>query len=225
MIPGVEINTDAHGSEVHILGYFIDWQSPDLGALLERLRSQRVARAQRMVERLQALGVRVTWPEVEALAGGGAVGRPHVARALVASGVVTSVAEAFERFLARGAPAYVSRTELTPREAVEAIRRASGVPVLAHPGWASSAPAVAHVEELVGYGLCGIEAYYPDHTPAMVSQYVDIARRYGLIVTGGTDFHGGGIATRVPPGSLPLPPDVVPALRRRWESLRAGASS
>lgn len=220
IIPAVELNTDLGGAEVHILGYFVDATSAPFRSLLAHLRSGRRDRARRMVERLQALGVPVSWSEVEAVSSGGAVGRPHVARALVRAGVVGSVAEAFERFLARGAPAYVPRTELTPEEAVRAILEAGGVPVLAHPGWASSGPVLDRVPLLVEHGLGGIEAYYPDHSPAWVSQCVEMARRYGLVVTGGTDFHGGGSATRVPLGSVEVPPDVVPALRRRWEAQR-----
>src|SRR5579884_2032314 len=144
------------------------------------------------------------------------------------AGRVGSVQEAFERFLSRSGPAYVPRTRLLPEEAVETIRSAGGVPVLAHPGWEASGPVIERVPALVARGLCGIEVYYPDHTPAMVSAYLDVVRRYGLIATGGTDFHGGGIATRVALGSVPVPAEAVAALRARWESLgarpRAGES-
>jgi predicted metal-dependent phosphoesterase TrpH len=224
VIPGVEINTDVDSHEVHILGYFIDDTEREFQAFLRRLRAGRVERAERMVEKLRALGAPVAWERVRALAGDGAVGRPHVARALVEAGRVASVQEAFERYLSRSGPAYVPRTRLSPEEAVEAILRAGGVPVLAHPGWEASGPVIERVPLLVEHGLCGIEAFYPDHSPAMVARYLDVARRYGLIVTGGTDFHGGGVATRAPLGSVTVPPDVVPALRRRWTSLRSAIS-
>jgi predicted metal-dependent phosphoesterase TrpH len=224
VIPGVEINTDVDSHEVHILGYFIDDTEREFQAFLRRLRAGRVERAERMVEKLRALGAPVAWERVRALAGDGAVGRPHVARALVEAGRVASVQEAFERYLSRSGPAYVPRTRLSPEEAVEAILRVGGVPVLAHPGWEASGPVIERVPLLVEHGLCGIEAFYPDHSPAMVARYLDVARRYGLIVTGGTDFHGGGVATRAPLGSVTVPPDVVPALRRRWTSLRSAIS-
>jgi 3',5'-nucleoside bisphosphate phosphatase len=217
VIPGVEINTDVDEYEVHLLGYYIDHTRSDLQAFLARMRAGRIDRARTMVEKLRVLGVPVEWSRVEAIAAGASVGRPHVARALVEARRVATVQEAFERFLGRHAQAYVPRLKVSPEEAVEAIRAAGGVSVLAHPGWASSGPVIDRVPRLVAHGLAGIEVYYPDHTPEMVAQYLDVARRHGLVVTGGTDFHGGGLATRVAPGSMRVPPEVVPALRARWQ--------
>jgi 3',5'-nucleoside bisphosphate phosphatase len=217
VIPGVEINTDVDQYEVHILGYYVDRTQAGFQAFLARMRAGRVDRARAMVDKLQGLGAPVAWARVEAFAAGGSVGRPHVARALVEARRVATVQEAFERFLGRHAPAYVPRLKVSPEDAVEALRAAGGVPVLAHPGWASSGPALERVPELVAHGLAGIEAYYPDHTAEMTARCVEVARRHGLIVTGGTDFHGGGLATRVPPGSVRVPAEVVPALRARWQ--------
>lgn len=225
VIPGVEINTDVEASEVHILGYFIDPSQEDFQTFLRRMRAGRVERAQRMVEKLASLGVPLEWPRVQDIAAGAAVGRPHIARALVAAGRVGSPQEAFERYIGRAGPAYVPRVTLSPEEAVETIARAGGVPVLAHPGWDASGQVVHRLPRLVEHGLCGIEAYYPDHTPAMVSAYRDLARRFGLVVTGGTDYHGGGIATRAPLGSVPVPPEAVPALRARWKARSAASSA
>lgn len=225
VIPGVEINTDVEASEVHILGYFIDPSQEDFQTFLRRMRAGRVGRAQRMVEKLASLGVPLEWARVQDIAAGAAVGRPHIARALVAAGRVGSSQEAFERYLGRTGPAYVPRVTLSPEEAVETIARAGGVPVLAHPGWDASGQVVHRLPRLVEHGLCGIEVYYPDHTPAMVSAYCDLARRFGLVVTGGTDFHGGGIATRAPLGSVPVPPETVPALRARWRARSATPSA
>jgi predicted metal-dependent phosphoesterase TrpH len=212
VIPAVELNTDVPGTEVHILGYFIDYRLEWLQALLRRLREGRLHRARRMVEKLAALGAPIRLERVLALAGGGAVGRPHVARALVEAGHVGETAEAFARYIGRNGPAYVERLKVAPAQAVEIIRHAGGVPVLAHPGWLGDE---AMVEELLAAGLEGIEAYYPDHTPAMVERYLKIARSRGLLVTGGTDFHGGDLATRVPPGSQYVPPEAVDRLRER----------
>ncbi len=221
VIPAVELNTDVPGAEVHILGYFIDHRLEWLQALLRRLREGRLHRAQRMVEKLAALGAPIRLERVLALAGGGAVGRPHVARALVEAGHVSETAEAFARYIGRNGPAYVERLKVAPVQAVEIIRYAGGVPVLAHPGWLGDE---AMVDELLAAGLEGIEAYYPDHTPAMVERYLQIARSRGLLVTGGTDFHGGDLATRVPPGSQYVPPEAVDRLRERASGRQPTAS-
>ncbi len=221
VIPGVEINTDTGMHEVHVLGYFIDAADDAFQAFLGQRRAGRVERAARMVEKLRALGVRVEWERVQAIASGAAIGRPHVARALVEAGRVASVQEAFERYLSRSGPAYVPRTRLSPEEAVAAIARVGGVPVLAHPGWGASGPVLERVPQLVEHGLRGIEVYHPDHTPDGVSAYLDVARRYGLVATGGTDYHGGG-HTAGQLGSVPVPPEVVPALRACWARPRQG---
>jgi predicted metal-dependent phosphoesterase TrpH len=221
VIPGVEINTDVDEHEVHVLGYFIEYTQEEFQAFLRWMRAGRLERAERMVEKLRALGVPVEWGRVREIAAGAAVGRPHVARALVEVGWVGSPQEAFARLLPRTGPAYVPRVKLAPEEAVETILRAGGVPVLAHPGWTAGGPILERLPDLVQHGLCGIEVYYPDHTPVQVSAYLELARQYGLVATGGTDYHGGGIATRVPLGSVEIPPDVVPALRARWAALHA----
>ncbi|HLW46250.1 MAG TPA: PHP domain-containing protein [bacterium] len=216
VIPGVEINTDVDEYEIHVLGYYIDLGHRDFQNFLARMRAGRVGRARAMVEKLAALRVPVEWARVQAIAAGASVGRPHVARALVEARRVATVQEAFERFLGRDGPAYVPRLKVAPEEAVEAIRAAEGVPVLAHPGWTSSGPAIERVPRLVAHGLAGIEVYYPDHTAEMTAAFLEVAQRYHLIVTGGTDFHGGALATRVPPGSVAVPADVLAALRARW---------
>ncbi len=215
-IPAVEINTDVDDSEVHVLGYYIDHHLPWFQEFLGRLRNGRVNRAARMVEKLNALGIRVDFARVRALASG-AVGRPHVARALVEAGAVASTEEAFEKYIGRNGPAYVERMKVSPQEAVQVILRAGGIPVLAHPGWGVKDEMVP---ALVGAGLEGLEVYYPDHTPAMVNRYLEIARRHGLLITGGTDFHGGDLATKVPPGSQYVPAECVEKLRERHKSKR-----
>jgi hypothetical protein len=218
VLPAMELNTDVPGTEVHVLGYLLDHRVSWLQALLRRLRDGRLHRAERMVEKLSALGAPITMERVLAFSGGGAVGRPHVARALVEAGWVRETAEAFNRFIGRNGPAYVERLKVTPGEAVQIIRRAGGVPVLAHPGWLGDDAAV---ESLLGDGLEGIEAYHPDHTPEMVERYLDVARRHGLLVTGGTDFHGADLATRVPLGSQYVPPEAPQRLRERAQGRRA----
>ena len=133
LIPGIEMSTDVPGNEVHVLGYFIDWQDAEFQRVLARLRDSRVDRARRMVERLAELGVPVSWERVRELAGEGAVGRPHIAQALVEAGHVSSVNEAFELYLGRNRPAYVEREKMTPAEVVQLLRKVGGLAVLAHP--------------------------------------------------------------------------------------------
>lgn len=215
--PAVELSCDVDAGEVHVLGYFIDHGLDWLQALLERLRAGRLHRAKRMVERLSALGVPVEFARVESLAAGGAIGRPHVARALVEAGRVRDVAEAFDRFIGRNGPAYVERLKVTPANAVAIIRAAGGLAVLAHPGWARRD---GLIPDLIAAGLDGIEVYYPDHSPALVEHYAGLARRHGLLMTGGTDFHGGALATKVSVGSQYVPEDVVPPIRSAAASRR-----
>ncbi len=216
IIPAVEINTDVDESEVHVLGYYIDHHLPWFQEFLGRLRDGRVNRAARMVEKLNALGIRIDFARVRALASG-AVGRPHVARALMEAGAVTSTEEAFEKYIGRNGPAYVERMKVSPQEAVEVILRVGGIPVLAHPGWGVKDEMIP---ALVGAGLEGLEVYYPDHTPAMVNRYLEIARHHSLLVTGGTDFHGGDLATKVAPGSQYVPAECVAKLKERKQQKR-----
>lgn len=208
--PALELSCDVEAGEVHVLGYFVDHRLDWFQALLRRLREGRADRAARMVERLASLGVPVSYERVVALAAGGAIGRPHVARALVEAGHVRDVPEAFDRLIGRGGPAYAERLKMTPAQAVEVIRAAGGLAVLAHPGWGQPD---AMIPDLIASGLDGIEVYYPDHGPALVEHYRSLAARFGLLVTGGTDFHGGGTATRVPVGGQYVPKAIVPPLR------------
>ena len=208
--PAVELSCDVEAGEVHVLGYFVDHRLDWFQALLERLREGRLHRAERMVERLTALGAPVAFTRVEELAAGGAIGRPHVARALVEAGWVRDVAEAFDRYIGRNGPAYIERLKVTPADAVAIVQSAGGLAVLAHPSWAQGD---GLVPELVAAGLDGIEVYYPDHSPALVEHYAGLARHHGLLITGGTDFHGGALATRVPLGSQYVPEDIIAPIR------------
>lgn len=194
--PGVEISTDLPQAEVHILGYFVDTTDPTFQATLRRLRESRRERAWRMVQRLADLGRPVSWERVVELAGGGAIGRPHIAQAMVERGYVASIREAFERYLGRGGPAYVERYKLTPVEAVRLIRQARGLPALAHPLFIGGAvaggqPAVeALLPDLVAAGLVGLEVYYPGYDETAQAYLLALAARYDLVPTGGSDFHG-----------------------------------
>jgi predicted metal-dependent phosphoesterase TrpH len=217
VIAGVEINAEADGTPgdeaaLHILGFYVDPHHPPLNEKLRAVRNARLERARRMIERLRELGVELAWEEVEALAGGESVGRPHVARALLNAGHVKTVQEAFDRFIGPGRPAHVPRLRLTPAETVQAIVAASGVPVLAHPAHSGSA-VIERIPELVGCGLRGLEVYYPYHSPEEVDMLLGLCREHGLIATGGTDFHGPDSEEGAPLGSVYVPLACAEQLR------------
>jgi len=192
VIAGLEISTSAEGKEIHMLGYGFD---PDDPVLLERLVSLRQVRARRndaIVARLNGLGLAITPDDVsrEAAAsprGDGAIGRPHIAAALVAKGYVRDMKEAFRLYLAEGAAAYVSPPRIGPAEAVKWIHEAGGSAIVAHPGLYRNDRLVL---ELLDGGADGLEAYHSDHDEAMQRHYKTLAKQRGKLVTGGSDFHG-----------------------------------
>ncbi len=214
IVPGIEINCDVEGAEIHVLGYCMDYEAPWFQDFCRRQRAERRDRVHRMVARLAELGMPIDPERVFAIVREGSAGRPHVARAMVERGYVKTVREAFDKYLASGKPAHVPRAKLTPAEAVRLIRKARGVPVLAHPG-------LAHRDELipdlVAAGLMGIECYYSEHSPAQTASYVQTCRDGGLVATGGSDFHG----PRVRAGRLGTP--AVPMAV--WEALQAKAAA
>ena len=187
-IPGVELSTDLADGEAHILGYFIDYTSPELKKELEKFRNSRSIRARRMVEKLADLGLEIDWSRVQQIAGDGAIGRPHVAQAMLEKGYVKTFGEAFDKYIGHGGTAYVEREKITPEEAVALILRCKGLPVLAHPFTVKDPEAM--VITLKKAGLIGIEAYYKDNTPEKTEDTLKLAEKYGLIATGGTDYHG-----------------------------------
>lgn len=221
LVPGVELNTDRSRGEVHILGYLIPLEDGAFQELLARRRGARVRRGEAMVRRLQELGFDITFEHVRRIAGDGAITRPHVARALMETGGVPSVAEAFGRYLYTGGPAYVPHEPFTPVDAVQAVLAAGGVPVLAHPGRLEDE---AIIPELGEAGLQGLECYYPEHSPADTRRFLALAAKYDLVVTGGTDFHGPGSTGDRAIGSVSAPSSAVDALYERQTRLaRAGS--
>lgn len=197
-VAGVEISTAApelfpcHGS-LHLLGYGFDPDDPPLRRALKRLQDARKDRNPRIIAKLNHIGIGITLAELEAKAADTQIGRPHIADWLVTNGVVKDFDEAFERYLGTGRAAYVDKYRIGCRAAIHLIRNAGGVPVLAHP--ALIAPRTAWpLEDLVRtlktYGLMGIEAYYPEHTPEQTRTFRTWADRFDLVATGGTDFHG-----------------------------------
>ena len=217
IIPGVEISSHAPGSEVHVLGYFIDYQNSGLLRQLVALGDSRQDRARAIVEKLRGLGLDISLERVQEIAGSGSIGRPHIAQALMEKGYVSSFQEVFTRYIGQGGPAYVDRIKLTPDEAVDLILNCGGLPVLAHPSTINDAESV--VARLAARGLVGLEAYYKDCTDDERRDMMRLASRYKLIATGGSDYHGIDEATEVMLGDARVPPeagdDLIELARRR----------
>lgn len=192
VIPGVEISSFDGRSELHILGYFLDWQDPVLNDRMTTLRASRHRRNPLIIDRLRAAGLDVTYEEVRALAGTESVGRPHIAQLLMRKKYVSSAKEAFDRYLAEGRPAYVARELPVPAEAIAWIREANGLAVLAHPTWVkdSGDGLASCVTALKEAGLDGVEVHYSTHSKSQTTSYLELAQRLNLLVTGGSDFHG-----------------------------------
>jgi hypothetical protein len=209
-IPGVEISTDMPDGEAHVLGYFIDYTSTELGSTLERFRNSRLRRAQGMVSKLGSLGIDIDWSRVQEIAGDGAIGRPHIAQAMLEKGYIASFKEAFDKYIGHGGPAYVEREKMTPEEAVALIVRSGGLPVLAHPFTVKEPEAL--VIKLKAAGLVGIEAYYKDNTAAETEATLGLAAKYGLIATGGSDFHGIADSNDAMLGSVEVPMEAAQRL-------------
>jgi len=213
VIPGIEFTTEAPNCEVHILGYFIDYHNPKLLTMLEKIQADRVKRIYKIIEKLKELKVKIDPDEVLAISGKKAPGRPHVARALIYEGVVANFKEAFTRFLDFRAPAYVPHYKLMPSEAVRLIGEAGGLAVFAHPG-VSKCDHI--IPELMVDGLAGLEVYYSGHRPDQIKHYLNLARKYGLLVTGGSDFHGLDSGREVKLGQLSIPDELVDKLRNEY---------
>jgi predicted metal-dependent phosphoesterase TrpH len=213
IVAGIEINTDDPGGEIHVLGYFLDHEAGWLRDLLREFRAERAARVHRIADRLAELGHTIDAAEVFAIVQEGSAGRPHVAQVMVRRGIVSTVREAFDRFLAAGKPAYVPHRKVTPREACEIIRRAGGLAVMAHPGFLEDPEGM--VRELAGSGhLDGVECYYAEHSPEQTARFLGLCRELGLVPTGGSDFHGPKVRAATL-GQPPVPWETWEALRRR----------
>lgn len=192
LIPGIELSVEHEDQDFHLLGYWVD---PDHAGLIDHLvkvESLREERVRQILTSLHRLGVVVDYDQVEQCAvGSKTLGRPHVARAMVADGWVSSVPEAFARYLRVGAPAYVAKLPLDPKTALRILRDAGAVPVLAHPG---TYRLNGVFRLFLEGGLQGIEVEHPAHTPRQVEGFLRLAERHGLVATGGSDFHGGDIS-------------------------------
>lgn len=217
-IAGVELSAYVPFGTLHILGLGFNPANEALGNMLLRVRDGRDERNHRILEKLNELGVALTWEEVQSFAGDEVVGRPHFAQAMIARGMAESVAEVFERFLQKGAPAYVDRFRPAPAECVELIRNAGGIPVIAHPlSWEYDIPALeAGLLELKEAGLLAIEAYHSSHSGGDVVELLRLANKHKFLVTGGSDYHGSSVKPNVRlglgNGSTPAPDSLLPSL-------------
>lgn len=210
VIPGVEISTDIPAGQAHILGYFVDYTDHELQIALEKMRNSRWERARKMVARLEDLGCRIEWERVREIAGAASVGRPHIAQALMEKDYVESIKDAFTRYISQDGPAYVERDKMTPVQAAELILQAKGLPVLAHPLTVPDPEAM--VIELKAAGLTGIEVYYKDYTRDDINRLLRLSDRYGLVSTGGTDYHGLEPETDIDIGGVDVPAECVEQL-------------
>lgn len=220
VVPGVEISAEFKPGTMHILGYDVDPTNVDLWTKLEALQVSRLTRNPKIIAKLQALGFSITMDRIQSVAGGGQIGRPHFAKVMMDLGYVSSISQAFDLYLSKGAPAYVDKFRFTPEQAVVIIRKAGGLPVLAH-------PFTLHLDtdaletllaDLARAGLAGLEVYYSEHSPEMTRDYLAMAQRIGLAITGGSDFHGAnkdGITLGRGLGNLAIPYQLLTDLRKK----------
>jgi len=187
IIPGVELNTEFDGKEVHILGYFIDYKNSWFLDILDKIQNSRYHRAKKMVEKLQHLGIKINFERVEEISEGSSIGRPHIARAMVESGYVSDIPDAFDKYIGEGCPAYVERYKLTTKEAIEIINKIKGISILAHPGLITDKNIINDILDL---GIMGLEVFHPKHDSDMISYLFSLSKKRGLFITGGTDCHG-----------------------------------
>jgi len=210
IIPGIELTAQQDNQEIHVLGYFLDYQNKDLLEKLKLIRLNRIERIYKIIANLETLGLKLNPDTVFGISGKATVGRMHIARALVKDGLVGSTAEAFRKYIGDKSPAYVLGFKLTVPEAIKIIQNAGGVAVLAHPYLLHND---ALITEFTGYGLQGIEVHYPEHSQAMVNFYLDLAKKLNLLVTGGSDFHGSA-KPQIKLGMIKVPLELVEKLRQ-----------
>ena len=210
IIPAIELSTDIPGDEIHMLGYFLQYEDEEFQGILRRFREGRLERGRMIVEKLASLGKPVEWERVQEIAGDGAVGRPHIALAMVERGYFKEPKEAFYEYLGRNGLAYAERKKMTPQEGVEMLAKVGGSAVLAHP--ANLEDLDTKLVELKEAGLVGMEVHYAQYHPETIEYLVGVARRHDLIPCGGSDYHGLGNTGEQEPGLLGPPMESVERL-------------
>lgn len=209
VLSGIELSAEYENAEIHILGYLIDYKNKALLERLEALKKNRINRVYKIVDKLKDMGITLNPQDVFDISGQGTVGRLHIARALVSEGKVSSVFEAFQKYLGDNAPCYVLGFKFSPNEAIKLIKDTGGIPVLAH-------PYTLHNDDLIlkfiDYGLMGLEVYYPEHSQSMINAYLNLAKKHNLLVTGGSDCHGNA-KPDIRIGSIKIPYELVESLK------------
>lgn len=215
VLSGIELSAEYQGLEIHILGYLIDYKNKSLLEKLDFLKKNRIQRIYKITDKLKEMGIGLEPESVFAVAGEGTPGRLHIARALLKETKVNSVFEAFQKYIGDKCSAYVLGFKFSPKEAIELIRDAGGIPVLAHPYTIHNDGLIA---DFVKLGLGGLEAYYPEHSQGTVNFYLDLAKKYNLLVTGGSDCHGSA-KPEVAIGSVKVPYELVEQLKAAKDRL------
>lgn len=210
IVPGVEMSTDVGEDEIHILGYYLDWEEEEFLAKLEKFQAARAERNRKLLKRLKELGMDINHRELKGLAGRGVISRLHIARLMVRKGYVSSIGDAFEKWLNPGKPAYVKRMNVSPFQTIQLILKAGGVPVFAHPFLSKRDDLIPR---LVEAGLKGIEVYHSAHDSRATQHYQKIAQRYELLITGGSDCHGEA-KDKVLMGTVKVPVSVLRVLKK-----------
>lgn len=209
IMPGIEISSEYNSKEVHVLGYLIDHTSSSLLHKLEALKENRIERIHRIIKKLNSLGIDLKAQNVFDISGGGIPGRLHVARALEYHGFVSSIHEAFNKYIGDNGPAYVLGFRFSPQEAIKFIRDNGGIPVLAHPYILDDEGLIV---DFIKLGIMGLEVYYPEHSQGEINFFLNLAKDYNLLVTGGSDCHGKA-KPQVRIGSMKIPYSLVEKLK------------
>ncbi len=187
IVPGIELSTLFEEEEIHILGYYIDFNAQWFREILEKIQNSRYERAEKIVAKLNSLGVNITHEQVKTIADDGAIGRPHIARAMIEKGYISNIKDAFREYIGKGCPAYVERYKLSTCEAIDIIKKLGGVSVLAHPGLIKNK---SNIYKIIKLGVGGLEVYHSKHDEETIRNALSIASSHNLIITGGSDCHG-----------------------------------
>jgi predicted metal-dependent phosphoesterase TrpH len=212
-VPGIELSAFLDKREIHLLGHFVDPTHPTLQRFEDLLAEKRRTRMEQIVEKLAPLGIRLEVANILKFSGGKTIGRPHVARAIVETGAVATVKEAFDRYLGEGKPAYVQRHRLDAPDAVKLVRGAGGTTTVAHPG--VNKLERGDLARLAEAGVVGVEVYHPDQNPSVREKYLRLAEEYGMVPTAGSDFHGEAVAPDRRLGAVAMPEENLARLEAR----------
>lgn len=212
IISGLEITCEYNSKEIHILGYFIDFKNQMLLKNLQILRQRRILRIKKMIKKLNALGIDIEFEELISSDKTSSLTRLHLANLLLKKGLVNSIMEAFNRYIGENAPCYVGGFHFSPEEAIRLINQVRGIPVLAHPYSIENLEEI--LENLIKNGLRGIEVYYPEHSLQHINYYKNLADKYGLLITGGSDFHG-NCRPQIKLGCVRITYDLVEKLKEQ----------